>query len=331
MGKISTKELLDNFFSSTDVVGTSIEKNRRVIDRPELYNYESTIRKELIDMDVDDLFGLIQEFTDKKDGRDVPFMTSHNSYDQITGLLRKIFNFYTDTVEPIKNPLYDKRMKGRQATERLREGKEALRWSYIEEIINEMHNDLLPDKADYVELIILLFYCGFEKAEEIVYLKENMINHKNKTIALQGRIIHLTDRCYSLLVKFHNQDMIEGWQKYVLVGWHGSYFKFIVRASQIDAVDERPAQIMSDALNRLLSTNINKKYNTKINYSTVYWLGFYEFLVRRYGESETNQMVTSVRNPEYTTKLISSASEYGINKINVTHIKRYLRPYVANS
>ena len=125
--------------------------------------------------------------------------------------------------------------------------------------------------------------------------------------------------------------MIEGWQKYVLTEWHGSYFKFIVRASQIDVIDERPAQIMSDALNRLLSTNINKKYNTKINYSTVYWLGFYEFLVRKYGELETNQMITSVRNPEYATKLISSASEYGINRMNVTHIKRYLRPYVTIS
>lgn len=332
MGKISTIELLDNFFASNDVVGTSIEKQRRVIDKPALYDYERTIGKELIDMDVDDLFGLIKEFGDNANGRNITFMTSHRSYDQLSVLLRKIFDFYIDTVEPIKNPLHDKRMKGMQAIKKLSEGKQPFRWENVEDVIEKMHNDMIPDKADYVELLLLMFYCGFEKAEEIVYLKEKMINHKSKSVSLPGRIVCLSDRCYYLLIKFHNQDTFdEGRQRYTLKEWQGGYFKFIVRANQAEEIDKRPAQVLCDSINRLISTNVNVKYKTKINYSIVYWLGFYEFLVSRYGEDETYKIITSYRDDAALSKIKSSASEYGIRESNVTIIKRNLRPFIYNS
>ena len=68
MGKVSTQELLDMYYAS--VAGTSVEKTRVQIDRPELYAYEIQIGKELIDMDVDDLFGLIIEFRNKRKGKE---------------------------------------------------------------------------------------------------------------------------------------------------------------------------------------------------------------------------------------------------------------------
>ena len=68
MGKVSTQELLDMYYAS--VAGTSAEKTRVQIDRPELYAYEIKIGKELIDMDVDDLFGLIIEFRNKRKGKE---------------------------------------------------------------------------------------------------------------------------------------------------------------------------------------------------------------------------------------------------------------------
>ena len=64
MGIKSTKEILDMYYES--VAGTSIEKTRVQIDRAELYEYEMRIGKELIDMDVDDLFELIIEFRNKR-------------------------------------------------------------------------------------------------------------------------------------------------------------------------------------------------------------------------------------------------------------------------
>ena len=46
MAKISTKELFDLYYES--VKGTSAEKTRPQIDKPELYAYEMKIGKELL-------------------------------------------------------------------------------------------------------------------------------------------------------------------------------------------------------------------------------------------------------------------------------------------
>ena len=70
MGKISTKQLISRYFKSIE--GTPAEKQRAIIDKTELYDYEEKIGKELIDMDVDDLFGLINELNNKKNGKDIP-------------------------------------------------------------------------------------------------------------------------------------------------------------------------------------------------------------------------------------------------------------------
>lgn len=327
MGKISTTELLDNYFAS--IAGTPAEKQRPVIDKPELYAYELQIGKELIDMDVDDLFGLINELNNKKKDKEIPFMTAHYSYDHISVLLRAIFNFYIDTVEPIKNPLYDKRMKGKEAIKRLAKDKEILHFNYIEKIIDRVHSDAKSeDRADYVELIMLMYYCGFETSEEIVNLKGKAINHRARTIAMPGRTVQLTDRCYELLEKFNKMEILEGWRTYYMTSYRGGYFKFIVQARQLENFDDRDPVIVCDMLNRQISTMVNQPYNTKINYSILYWLGFYDFIVKKYGEKDTNKMLLSYRNSEDVTKLMNCAREYGVKVENISHLKRFLRPFI---
>lgn len=327
MGKISTTELLDNYFASIE--GTPAAKQRPVIDKPELYAYEQQIGKELIDMDVDDLFGLINEINNKKNGKEIPFMTAHYSFDHLTVLLRAIFNFYIDTVEPIKNPLYDKRMRGKEATKRLAQDKITLRFDYIQNIIDKVHRDAnSEDRADYVELIMLMYYSGFENAEEIVNLKGSEINHRNRTVALQGRTVQLTDRCYELLQKFDGIDELNEWRTYFLTTYRGGYFKFIVQEKQLNNFDDRDFRSVCNMLNRQISVMVNQPYNTKINYSILYWLGFYDYVVKKYGEQETNGMLLSFRNSDDVTRLMSCAREYGIKVDNISHLKRFLRPFV---
>lgn len=326
MGKISTKQLLDNYFES--IKGTAAAKQRIVIDKPALYEYEEKIGKELIDMDVDDLFGLIREFNNKKGNKDVPFMISHYSFDNITVLLRAIFNYYIDTVQPIKNPLYDKRMKGKEAIKRLSEGKEILSFDYIQGIINKIHIDNTSIRADYVELIILLYYSGFANAEEIATFKGGEINHRNRTVSLPGRTVQLTNRCYELLQKFEGMDEANEWRLFYLTTYKDGYFKFFVRENQLEDFNERDIHTVSDIINRQISVYVNQKYKTKINYSILYWLGFYDFLVKRYGAEETNEILTSVRSSEDVTKLMSCARDYGVKLDNSSHIKRYLRPFI---
>lgn len=326
MGKISTEQLLNGYFKSIE--GTPAEKQRAIIDKTELYDYEKKIGKELIDMDVDDLFGLINELNNKKNGKDIPFMTAHYSFDHLTVLLRAIFNFYIDTVEPIKNPLYDKRMKGKEATKRLAQGKETLRFDYVKSIINKVHNDTTEDRADYVELIMLLYYSGFENAEEIATFKGSAINHRNRTVAMTGRTVQLTDRCYELLQKFEGIDELVEWRTYYLTTYRGGYFKFIVQEKQLAGFDDRDIRSICNMINRQISVYVNQPYNTKINFSILYWLGFYDSIVKKYGEEETNRMLLSFRNSDDVTKLMNCARDYGVKVDNISHLKRFLRPFV---
>ncbi len=326
MGKISTKQLLDGYFKSIE--GTPAEKQRVTIDKPELYEYEEKIGKELIDMDVDDLFGLINELNNKKNGKEIPFMTAHYSFDHLTTLLRAIFNFYIDNVEPVKNPLYDKRMRGREATKRLAQGKETFNFDYVQNIINKVHIDATEDRADYVELIMLLYYSGFETAKEIATFKGSAINHRNRTVAVIGRTIQLTDRCYELLQKFAGMDELVEWRTYYLTTYKGGYFKFIVQEKQLDKFDDRDISSICNMINRQISIYVNQPYSTKINFSMLYWLGFYDAIVRKHGEEETDRMLVSFRNSDDVTKLMSCARDYGVRVENISHLKRFLRPFI---
>lgn len=328
MGLISTQELLKRYYES--IKGTSSEKTKVQIDKPELYAYEQKIGKELIDMNVDDLFGLILEFRNKRKGKEIKYMIAHSSYDQLKTLLNSIFEFYIDTVQPIKNPFNDKRMKGKEATKRLAQGREQFRWSVVEGIIRNIHRDYESDKADYIELVLLLFYNGFSKADDILSFMPDMLNHHNKTVKLPNRTVLLSDRCYELLVKFHNMESIAGWRgDYILASWKGSYFKFIIRPSQKEKLDGRPKNKMCDIINRCIATNINDKYDTKINYHILYMLGFYEFIVGKHGEEKASAMLTSYRDSDDVAELMSLAKEYGVQVDNVSHLKRYLRPFIV--
>lgn len=329
MGKIKTKELLDRFYES--VKGTSTEKMRNQIDKPELYEYEKKIGKDLIDMNVDDIFGLIEEYTGKRKNKTISFMVSHSSFDQISTQLRAIFNYYIDTIEPVRNPFYDKRLRGKAAIERLAHGKEIFRWSIVEEIIDKLHLDFDEDKADYLELILLLFYNGFAKASEIVSFTEKDVDHRLRKVMLPGKTVYLSERCYKLLVKFNKQSTITGWRgDFVLCSWHDSYFKFIVRPSKSDELNERDITLMCDIINRYISKDINDKYDTKINYRLLYFLGFYEYIVKKQGQEKTNKMMTSYRDSEDVAELMSLAREYGVKADNISHLKRCLRPFIEN-
>lgn len=327
---MSTKEILDLYFENAK--GTPVERLRVNIDKPVLYEYEKRIQKELIDMDANDLIGLIKAMYNTRDGIELSIITSHVMYEKIVSLLRSIFDFYINNVDIIKNPCSDPIMKGRALKAKLTEGKEATSWSTIEKIINKLHEDLdteRPDYADYIELILLLYYCGFENATEIVTLQESMINHETHTVALSNRTVVLSDRCYELLEKFHNMAFIAAWRgNNLLKSWHNGYFKFIIRPSQEYELDNRTEKAMSERINSVIAKQINSPYHTKINYSTLYWLGFYDFAVSKYGREETDRMFTSRYESDDITKITALAKEYGVRLNSINEIKKHMIPYI---
>ena len=326
MAKKTTKELMDEFFASHE--GDTIIRMRSQVDREELYEYEEKIGKQLIDMNVDELFEMIMSFK-ANNRKNATFMVSHSSYAQISYLYRAIFNYYIDNIEVIRNPFNDPRMKGREANKRLAQNREALTWEFVQEIIGHVHRDFDQDKADYIECIIQLFYNGFANVDEIVNLTKDDVNTKNKTVRLNGRTRPLSDRCYEVLVMVHNMEILDGWRgDFLMASWHGNYFKYPIRPkNEYDFADKTAVEVGS-ILNRYLSENVNKKYDTKFNYHNLFYLGFFDHIASKVGRERANELVTSYRSSEDAAELMEFANNYGVRIDNVSHLKRALQPYI---
>lgn len=326
MGKVSTNELLDNFFESPE--GSKYAKNRKIIKEDQLYEYEMQIGKELIDMDVEELIDFLSNIKIRKNKVVSNVIMNSHSLDQILVIYRKIFDYYIEEYEVIKNPFRNPKMRGAQLYNRLYENKRRFDWEMVDDIIHKLHQGDNQLRADYIELIILLYYNGFENASEIVNLQERDINHNAKTVLLPGRMIHLSDRCYGLLTKFNSMTELTGWRNFALVSWHNSYFKFIVRESKVNEIDDKPLKAMRESINVYLCKYVNNEYNTQINYSNLYLLGFYDFLTNKFGEGKVNKMLSSNYDSDAVQQLQQAAREYGFRFENVSHLKRRMRMFV---
>ena len=321
MAMIPTKQLFDEFFDGIDK--EYIKRIRKQCDRPEVYEYEKKIGKQLVDMNIDELFDMINSFNENG------FSISYSSYDTIAVYYRKVFEYYIDHYELIRNPWHDKRMRGTQAYERLVQGKEPITWEMVDNAIQEVYKTNELERAKYVECIVRLFYDGFEKSEEIVKLKEDMIDFDNKQARLSGRIVQFDDKCFDLLNELHGMEMMKGWRgDYYMASWHDSYFKFPIRPTEKVNFDKRPLVEIGNLINRAISERIRKGLDTDINYRLLYFLGFYDYLVKKCGREEANKILTSVRVKEDINKLSGLAKLYGIDNIDVPRLKKYMRPYI---
>lgn len=323
----TTQELIGEFFKGKDA--DIVKKTRMQIDRPEVYEYEEKIGKKLIEMNADELFEMILSFGDNRTTKKGGYGISYNSYFQIASMYRSLFNFYIDNYEVIRNPFNDKRMRGTEAAERLAQDKESFSWEMVEKVIQDIHAEYEDEKAKYIECIILLYYNGFAKAEEIVNLTEDMIDFKNKSIRLPGRTVQLSDRCFELLTFVHSLESIGGWRgDYSVVSWQDKYFKYIIRPKEESAFNDRPALEIANLINRRIINDVKKKFGVAINYRMLYLLGFYDYMVKQKGESRARELILAVRSPEETEDLLKLARDYGVVAENVTHLKRILRPFI---
>lgn len=321
-----TKELFDEYFAEKPE--NVVAKTRSTIDRKEVYDYEKKIGKQLIDMNVDELFDMLSTFRSIRK-KNEQCAVSFSSLSQIFSSYRALWNFYIEHYEVIKNPWYDKRMRGTNAALRISEHKEAFTKEKLDSIIKYIHDSyMIMEKADYVECIILLFYEGFARAEEIVALKESDINFKTREINLPNKKIKLSKRCFQLLKQIHEMEDYIGWHGVnKMVSWHDGYFKYSIRPSnEIDFQDRTEMEITTYVNRRL--TDVGKELKIGFNYNLIYFLGFYDRLCEYFGAEQTNDIIYSVRDSENAAKLISFAKEYGVAETNVTVLKNKLRVYV---
>lgn len=328
MGKIDTKQLMDEYFAQIDEVRA--QRNRGHVDRKEVYDYEKKIGKELIDMDADELIAMVKTFGSEKTNSE-GLGIAYASYKQISTIFRDMFNYYIDNYEIIKNPWYNKMLRGKAAYEKLAEGTDALTFEKLQETIDIVYGDYaggyyLPM---YVELIILLFYCGFADTREIIEMKRDMVNFKDNTVTLPNKIIHLSDRCINLLEHFYHTEDVGGYTgSYYALSYHDSYIKFFVRQSRIDGFQDREPKEVCAMIVRAMTTQLRQKHGIDLNYRRIYFLGFYDYLCKKVGRDVADRVIKSVRVPADTAILKEAADEYGVKNPNMTMLKGDLIQYI---
>lgn len=327
MAEVSTKEVLSGYFNSLN--GNATAKLRNAIDRKELYEYEEQIGKELLDMDVDDLFGLMKYLVNSSAGN-AEYRTAISSYDTYASVFRGVFNYYIDIAKvKIKNPFYDPRMRRSNAMRELMKGQETLTWADVEEIIRKIHRDYPKGRATYYECLIRLFYEGVYSCDELVNIKERDIVFRTQTVVLPGRTLNLSSKTFKLLVEVNSMETLEAHHGYyIMESYHGSYFKFAIFEGQKSGFQDRPEKVVTNIASKVFTMKLNKKYNVHLSYSTLYWLGFYDYLVRKYGEDKTQEKLKSYRVMQDVKDISQAAIEYGTPEQDVTIIKKKLAIFV---
>ena len=328
MAKKDTASLLDEYFTTRPE--TTAKKIRGQIDRPELYAYEKEIGKPLVDMESQEIAEMIKTFSNKSFSNKV-YKMSYRTYDTLLSILRDFFNWYIDNYEVIKNPCNDKKIKGRNVVALFADDVKIFDKDAMEEAIERIRNDQIEEYADYQEAIIRMFYEGFPEAIDIVNLKEDDINHEKKTAIVKGREIQLSDRLYELLVKINHMDECPAHRgSYLLLSYRGSYFKFPTRAKFEKEFNDRPPEYWAGHISRLFNRDIKNKLDININARTLYLRGFYDYMVNKVGQGETDRLIMSIRNSDDSRKIMSLAEEYGVVEQNVTTLKKVLMPFVSN-
>lgn len=326
MGKISTFELIDKYFSNPDC---SYKNHRKIIKEEQLFNYEKQVGKEFADMNADELLDFISLINPRRNNAQSNDLIKDNTKNQIRTIYKQIFDYYIQNYDrSLKNPFIDIKFK---ETKNGSANKEHISYDRIVEIIDDFHIKYPSDRADYYELIIRLFLDGFEDATEIIEMKETDIDRQNKTVKISNRTVQLSDRCYGLLEKFNRLTVLEGWRNFALVSWHGSYFKFAVLPKNAQTIDERPLKKMRETINVYICKYLKNEYALGISYYNLNRLGFYEHLISLYGKKKTNEIITSNYKPELQKMLKQAAEEYQskeLNKIQVSQLKRNLRNFV---
>lgn len=330
MAVMDTKEVFNLYFK--DVSYDTVRKNRPQVDRPEVYAYEAELGKQIFDMNVSELFGLILSFNNNREFGDSNFSISYSSYDQIASTYRSIWNFYIENIAIIRNPWNNREMRGIAAAKRLAESKTAFTYDIIEKVISRINDEYKDENCDYgkyLECLILLFYNGFANVQEIVLLKKEDINFKTQEVRLQGRTIYLSNRCFQLLQYIHNLNEIKvSHRNYAAICYRGGYFKIVIQAKEVENFQDKSLTDVGAILTRKITMNIKRKYGVDINYRILYLLGFHDYIVNKIGQVRTKEIITSIRNSEDTQELRQYAKEYGIVADNVTYIKKLLRPFI---
>ena len=82
-------------------------------------------------------------------------------------------------------------------------------------------------------------------------------------------------------------------------------------------------------INKQLNQNVVAKYDVDVRYNKLFWLGFYDKLVAKYGEERTDYIVNGRRVPDSIRIISEEAEAYGIKSVSPVYIKKALMIFTS--
>lgn len=330
MAKVETKQLFDEF-ATQKAANTSIAKRLilNAIDRPEVYEWEKKLNKQLIDMNEDELFDMILSFRKRTSGG-VEVRLSPNYMRNVIMWYRDLWNYYSKEYEAVINPFNYDKLTMVNITKNLVKDTSPITKETIDKIIKgiRMQND--NTTADYLECLVLLFYCGVRDGKEIVSLKEDMIDFRKREIYFDDRTVKLSARCMILLQRVHEMDSINsenGYFVFIAEAYNGGYFKFFVHEIRKDAKNNWTPEHLSSNITKKIANSSKDALGHPVTARQIYYAGFYNYLCEKFGKDLTNNIIRSNRDGEKNRLLLDTAAEYGVTDKNPVSLKRSLLFY----
>lgn len=329
MAEISTMQLMNEFIEQKAGGNKALERTiNSVINRSEVYEWETKLNKQLIEMNEDELLDVILSFrvrVGNNTGRRVSPSTIRNAL----AWYNNLWDYYSKNYKLIINPFRYDKLSISNVLNAMMQDTPPITSETIAQIINTVRNAWDEDMANQIECTILLFYCGFREAAEIVLLKEDMIDFKEKVIHLKDRDVYVSDRCLFLLRKVHeveSRSPINSHFTYVAKAYEGGYFKFFVKDEDTDYA-HGAQQYLASKITRRISESSRASIGYSINTRQIFLAGFYNYLCKTFGKDKAHEMIHSTNNGEYNRILLDAAQKYGAIFKNPVTLKKDLLFY----
>lgn len=331
MENISTEQLIQEFMKKSKLDRArkgmlSFVCNERIIQR-----CENELGTEFIKMNYEQFLYVISAICDAREKS--VYAISYEMYYTIYRVVSQLVLYYSQNICPIKNPFLDANTPI-AFNEYLKNHRRFSKKDY-EGMIAKIHQNYDGNFADYLELILQMFYCGFQKPEEFLKLKKENINFNSRTIIIDGHKILLSKRCAELLMKFEYIDSITNFSPkncYTcrLTPWRGSYFKIYLREKTALTLNDKPINLAAmDYISKIFITHIAKGDYAGVKYSTITLFGFYEFCVAKIGEDEMATILKANSSVKSKGMFMDLFNEYDYKtSLNPSRVKTTLRTFL---
>lgn len=317
MMDISTRDLFHEIMEKKEIPESRITVYR-AISMDVIEEYEEECGKHFLEMNEEEIYELVFRVCSAENRDPVSFAPF------VVSVFRDAFNYYSKHYHPVYNPIGNRYDRLGELIDAINQGRPRLTTDSMYATIGKLHQIYPVDQADHLELLILLFYDGVPSIDALLDTKVQDINYKKKSLMVFGREVNLSDRCFFLLDKFTKLDAAEGIRGCIhYIRWNGCVYPVARRENwNIDGLTKRQMASM-------MILNFSKRINAHSDYqmcaTDLYLLGFFDYMVAKFGQEDTIKMIQINSKSKGSDSLLKGcANEYGVHNRNVTQLKQMM-------